>query len=178
MTNTLLIKGSLMKSFLLLGLFIISLQSFALEKYTIAKGSIHKGGWITVVASEVGEMALIKINYEVKKKIFIPGFVKKYLKGEHTQKLPKSFLYETAYLDLEKDKILDIGEARVVHEGRASIGRYKDCHKIKIMPKNGKSEMTAYYHPQVGDAGWVHISLTIKKIPVMGNYNLTADLDN
>jgi hypothetical protein len=167
-----------MKKVLLLGLLAVSFQSFAIEKYTIAKGSLHRGGWITVKAQEVGDLALMKIKYQVNPKRFIPGFVKEYLKGDHVEKLPKSFLYEDAYLNLERTKYLEIKEAHVYHQGRVTKGRYTNCHKLKIIAKNGKSEIIAYYHPQVGDAGWVHIDLSIKKIPVMGTYNLKADLNN
>ena len=157
-----------MKKVLLLSLLVVSIQSFGIEKYTIAKGSLHRGGWITVKAEEVGALAHMKIKYQVDPKRFIPGFVKKYLKGDHLEKLPKSFLYEDAYLQLERTKYLEIKDAHVYHRGRVTKGRYTNCHKLKIIAKNGKSEIIAYYHPQVGDAGWVHTVLLIKKTPVMG----------
>jgi hypothetical protein len=159
-------------------MFSISINSFALEKYTIKKGSMHRGGWIKVEAKQINSLAHMNIEYQVNPKMFIPGFVKKYLKGIHVEKLPKAFLYEEAYLSLERSKSLELEGANIYHQGRIDVGRYTNCHKVKIVAKNGKSEITAFYHPQVGDAGWVHINLIIKKIPLMKTYNLKADLNN
>ena len=118
----------------------------------------------------------MKIKYKVNPKRFIPGFFKKYLSGDHVEKLPKEFMAEQAYLDLERTGYLEIKDAYVYHKGRVTYGRYTNAHKVFIKAKNGKSEITAYYHPIIGDAGWAYISLTIKKIPVMGTYNLKAKL--
>lgn len=161
------------KLFFLLSLMIAT-TTFAKTDYTISKGSLHRSGWINVQALEVGEEAHMKINYQVNPKRFIPGFFKKYLSGNHTEKLPKEFMNERAYLDLERDGKLEIKDAFVYHKGRVNYGRYTNAHKVFIVAKNGKSEITAIYHPIITDAGWAAISLTIKKIPVMGTYNLKA----
>lgn len=155
---------------------ILATTVFAKTDYSIQKGKLHRSGWINVEALEVEELAHMKIQYKVNPKRIIPGFFKKYLSGDHVEKLPKEFLNETAYLDLEKTKELEIKDAFVYHQGRVDYGRYTNCHKVLIKAKNGKSEIIAYYHPLIGDAGWAYISLTIKKIPVMGTYNLQAKL--
>jgi hypothetical protein len=154
----------------------ISASALALTKYNISKGKFHKSGIIEVVASESEDTAHINIKYNVKAKSFIPGFFKKYLSGTRLEVLPKEFLYEDAYLNLEKGGELEVKDAFVFHQGRIDYGRYTNCHKILIIGKNGKSETIAYYHPLVKDAGWVFISLTLKNMKVIGSYNLKADL--
>ena len=104
-------------------------------------------------------------------KVFFPIITE--IEAQNTE-FKYEFLYEEAYLNLERTKYLEIKHARVYYQGRATIGRYVNCHKVKIVGKNGKSEIIAYYHPQVGDAGWVYMDLTIKKIPFFGSYNLKA----
>lgn len=155
---------------------ILSTSVLAKTNYNITRGKLHRSGWINVQAIEKDNLTQMKIKYAVNPKRFIPGFFKKYLKGDHVEKLPLEFLNETAYLDLEKSKFLEIKDAYVYHKGRVNYGRYTHAHKILIKAKNGKSEIIAYYHPLVGDAGWVYINLTIKKIPIMGTYNLKAEI--
>jgi hypothetical protein len=164
------------KLFTFIALFSISMQSFALEKYNILKGSLHRGGWIDLDSKVIGDSAHINIEYEVKRKRIIPSFVKKYLKGDHVEILPREFLDEDGYLALENSKSLILKNAKIYHLGRVNFGRYTKCHKVKIIANNGKSEMIAYYHPQVGDAGWVHLHLTIKKIPVIKSYDIRANI--
>lgn len=162
---------------ILMGLVLtLSTSLFAKTDYTIQRGSLHRGGWINVEALEVNDLAHMKINYKVNPKRIIPGFFKEYLSGDHIEKLPKDFLDESAYINLEQTKEIEIKDAFVYHQGRVDYGRYLNCHKILIKAKNEKSEIIAYYHPTIADAGWAYISLTIKKIPVIRNYNLQAKL--
>lgn len=165
-----------MKTLVLGFILIFSTAAFAKTNYNITKGKLHRSGWIYVTAVEQDDLAHMKIKYAVNPKRFIPGFFKKYLKGDHVEKLPLEFMNETAYLELEKTKKLEIKDAHVYHKGRVNYGRYTNAHKVLIKAKNGKSEIIAYYHPLVADAGWVYIDLTIKKIPVMGTYNLKAKI--
>jgi hypothetical protein len=79
-------------------------------------------------------------------------------------------------MELERTKKRVIKDATIYHMGRYRIEGYRHCHKIKIVAKNGKSEIIAYYHPAVADAGWVYIDLTIKKIPALKTYNLKATI--
>lgn len=155
---------------------ILSTSVFAKTSYNITRGKLHRSGWINVQAIEQDNLANIKIKYAINPQRFIPGFFKKYLKGDHIEKLPLEFMNETAYLELERTKSLEIKDAFVYHQGRVNYGRYTNAHKILIKAKNGKSEIIAYYHPLVADAGWVYIDLTIKKIPVMSTYNLKAKI--
>ncbi len=157
-------------------IFILSTAVFAKTNYNITKGKLHRSGWIHVTAVEQDGLAHMKIKYAVNPKRFIPGFFKKYLQGDHVEKLPLEFMNETAYLELEKTKKLEIKDAHVYHKGRVDYGRYTDAHKVLIKAKNGKSEIIAYYHPLIGDAGWLYIDLTIKKIPVLSTYNLKAKI--
>lgn len=167
-----------MKKITILMSLLFTLNIFAAESYSIQKGSLHRGGWITVDANIDGDNANINIKYKVNPKRFIPGFFKEYLQGDHTEVLPKEFLFEEAYLDLEESGSLKLKDAEVFHLGRVTMGRYTNCHKVKILAKNGKSQIIAYYHPQVKEAGWVHIDLTILKIPVVKTYNLKATVKN
>jgi hypothetical protein len=157
-----------------ISLILLSFLAFAKTNYDVLKGSMHRNGNLKVSSSIVEDKALIAIDYKINPKRFIPGFLKKYLEGEHVEKLPAGFIYEEAYLELEKDGVMEIDSAYVYHQGRVDYKRYTKCHKVLIKAKNGKSEIIAYYHPQVGDAGWAFIDLTIKKIPVLKTYNLKA----
>lgn len=155
---------------------LITCNLFATTEYEILKGSLHRGGLVSVEAKEVSNKAHFKIKYSVDPKRFIPAFFKKYLAGDHLEKLPAEFMYEQAYLDLERTGYLEVEDAHVYHKGRVTYKRYTDAHKVFIEAKNGKSQMSVIYHPIIKDAGWAYISLTIKKIPVMGTYNLKAKL--
>jgi hypothetical protein len=166
-----------MKTIILLSLFLVS-NLFATTHYKISQGSLHNGGKLEVNGVANGENAEIKIDYEISAKRFIPRFLRKHLAGKHTETLPKEFLFEEAYLDLENNGSIEIKDAFVYHQGRVSIGRYTRAHKVFIVAKNGKSEITAYYHPQIEDAGWAFIHLKIKKIPVLGSYELKASVKN
>ena len=161
---------------LIILIIVLSFSVFAQKKYEVLRGSMHFGGNLKVSSSIVDGEANIKINYKINPKRFIPFFLKQYLKGDHVEKLPSEFLYEDAYLELENNGEKEIESAFVYHQGRVDYGRYTDAHKVLIKAKNGKSEIIAYYHPEIEDAGWAYIDLTIKKIPVLKTYNLKAQV--
>lgn len=163
-----------MKMLLLSFIITLSSSAFAKTNYNITRGKLHRGGTIDVTSAQKGSLAHMEIKFSVNPKRFIPGFVKKYLSGNHVEKLPADFLYENAYLDLERTKTLELKDAYIYHQGRVNFGRYTNSHKVLIKAKNGKSEIVALYHPIIGDAGWVNIDLTILKVPVLGKYNIKA----
>lgn len=163
---------------LIILIIVLSMSVFANTNYQVLKGSMHRGGNLVVSTSVIKNRAHVKINYKINPKRFIPGFLKKFLEGDHVEKLPSEFLFEDAYLELEDNGKKEIESAFVYHQGRVDYGRYTNAHKVLIKAKNGKSEIIAYYHPEVEDAGWAYIDLTIKKIPVLKTYNLKARVND
>jgi hypothetical protein len=166
-----------MKIYLLLILSSFTFISQA-ANYKIVKGRLHTGGSVqssTVINPTQNDQLIVEIRYEILAKPFVP-VPREQLKGKYQQMLPQSFVSEDAYLQIEKEGPLKIDEATVYHLGRVSIGRYTDAHKIRIDPDNKKSEIIAIYHPQVSDVGWVRVYLTVKKIPLIGDYTLEAQL--
>ena len=57
------------------------------------------------------------------------------LRGSYTQTIPSSLIREQGYLDLERDGKINFGNYEIVHQGRVSIGRYTDAHKVLIQKK-------------------------------------------
>ncbi len=162
-------------------LLFVSLSVFAGEtaNYNVHKGKFHKGGWVKVFAQEQEqeqvELAQIVIKYSIKKKLLAP-VPAKYLKGEHTRILPASFLTERGYEDLALKGQMKVGKATIFHMGQRDYKGYRDCHVIKIISQSGRTETTAYYHPNVPAAGWVFVRLKKKNIPIIGNYTIMATL--
>jgi hypothetical protein len=166
-----------MKIYLLLILFSFTSLSQA-ANYKIVRGRLHTGGSVqsnTMINPTQNDQLIVNINYEILAKPFVP-VPKEQLKGKYQQILPESFVSEDAYIQIEKEGPLKIDEATVYHLGRVTIGRYTNAHKIRIDPDNKKSEIIAIYHPQVSDVGWVRVYLTVKKIPLIGDYTLEAQL--
>jgi hypothetical protein len=161
-------------------ILILSSFSFITQaaNFKVLQGRLHNGG---NVSSDVknhptqSDAIVVGIQYEIIAKPFVP-VPREHLKGTYEQSLPEQFMYEEIYLHLEKVGSLKIEEATAHHLGRVTIGRYIDAHKIKISPDNNKSEIIAIYHPEVIEMGWFKIFLTIKNIPILGDYMLEAHL--
>jgi len=144
--------------------------------YKIIRGALHTGGSVQSAVSlnptQNGQL-FVDIKYEILAKPFVP-VPRDQLKGNYRQVLPENFINEDAYLQIEKGRPLKIKDATVYHMGRVTVGRYTKSHKIRIVPDNKKSEIIAIYHPQVSDVGWARVYITVKNIPLIGDYTLEA----
>ena len=142
--------------------------------FDILPGKLHKGGFLVAAPEMIAntETVLIKLNYEITKKGFVP-VPSEFLKGSYDQKLPAMFLDERGYLELEKQKSMRIDEASVVYLGRTSYRGMNDAHYIKILPNNKKSEIFLVYHPTAPGLGWDQVKLVLHTgIPMLEDYVL------
>lgn len=142
--------------------------------FDILPGKLHKGGFLKAAPEMIpnSETVLIKLNYEITKKGFVP-VPSEFLKGSYDQKLPAVFLDERGYLELEKQKSMKIDEASVVYLGRTSYRGMDDAHSIQIIPNNKKSEIFLVYHPTAPGLGWDQVKLVLHTgIPMLEDYVL------
>jgi hypothetical protein len=160
-------------------LFSISvLANSDFENYNISPGSLHKGG-SAKVSSKLNpndqNKLDIKIDFEIIKKPFAP-VPSEWLKGSLVETYPEKFRHEDFYIELEQRGSMSYEKMQFTHLGRADIGSYENCHKIRIVVKGGDVDVhiETYYHPAIGHAGWVEFDLIITRIPIIKQYKMHA----
>ncbi len=154
-------------------LFTSSLFASEVAHYKIRPGKFHKGGKIKISVQETKHHAIVKINYKVKKKAFVP-VPRKYLSRVYSRAIPLKLMQERGYDELAKKGVMNLPKARIKYLGRKDYHSYRNCHVIKILPTNGKSELTAFYHPNIPAAGWVYVKIKIKNIRFLKSYTMEA----
>ncbi|MBT3584961.1 MAG: hypothetical protein HN509_08645 [Halobacteriovoraceae bacterium] len=143
--------------------------------HKMEKGSLHKKGDITFGNKEHSEKEfLASISYRIKPRLFVP-FPQRHRQGNLEQLLPIEFASEEGYRLLEERLILSNPKAELHFIGRETIGEYKDCYKIKVLPISGKWSMLVWYHPDVPSIGWIRGELTVNKIPLVGKYTVKSN---
>lgn len=169
-----------MKTLLTLSLLIMSQLTSAGEvaNYHIEKGKLHSGGRARVVVMEnTPEKFIVKLTYEIFKKILVP-IPEDQLKGETLFELPAEFRDERGYLELETKGSIELEDATLKFVKRLKWNNLSDAYQVLILPKNGKSKIEAIYHPSIPAAGWAHIKVTfINNIPIFNGYQIVIVLN-
>ena len=145
--------------------------------YQIMKGKLHSGGKARVeVVQSSSEAFIVKLNYEIIKKILVP-IPSDQLKGESVFELPPEFRDERGYLELETKGVMNLPNATLKFVKRLQWNQLNNAYQILILPKNGRSQIEAIYHPSIPAAGWARISITfINNIPIFNGYQVIIDL--
>jgi hypothetical protein len=162
---------------------LFTFNSFAIDAafFDILPGKLHSGGYLRsdlLDINDAQQTMKVKLQYEVIKRPLVP-VPNEYLKGEEVQVLPLEFLDERGYLELEIKGTRELVDAWLKHQGRVEIAGLKDIHFVKIIAKNGRSEIDVYFHPTVEELGWVFLRLTLHtEIPLLRHYALEAKLRN
>lgn len=145
-------------------------------KHNISKGVLHKGGSIEIQKEEKDNKLIATFRYKLKKKwgVMVPG---KVLNGNKDVELPMAFSTEQGYIDLKKNKKLELEKVIVEFVGMIDVNGYQDCYEIKISRKKNDWYGYLYYHPSVTSMGWVKSRLFFD-VPIMkGHYSMSSYLE-
>ncbi len=160
--------------------FLFSLTALAAIEtlnFKIIPGKFHQGGKASAFllsTDDVKNVMLVKLDYEVYKKAMVP-VPSEYLKGSVEQELPLIFIDERGFLKLEVDKKMDLPDATLVHMGRVKLGALDNAHQVRIIAKNGRSEIDVYFHPHLPELGWGKVRILLHTpIPLLRDYSLEA----
>ena len=165
-----------MKTLFLTFAFVISSVAFAnTSHYNILEGKLHKGGSLTVEVLPHDTLFLTKMSYKIVKKKLAP-IPSEFLQGSSDLELPVQFRDERGYLELEKLGSMEIEKARLNYLGRTACAGFQDCHKVEVLPQNGKSKTHVVYHPTLPGVGWSSVKVVfLMDIPLLKNYTLIAE---
>jgi hypothetical protein len=146
--------------------------------YNIQKGSLHTGGAASlIIAENSADKYTVKLNYEIYKKILVP-IPNNQLRGESFVELPPEFRDERGYMELETKGSIELKTLTLKFIRRIKWPGHSDAYQILVIPKNGKSQIEAIYHPLIPIAGWAKIIVTlINKAPVLNGYQLIIDIN-
>ena len=146
--------------------------------YHIQKGKLHSGGKARVeVVQNTPEAFIVKLNYEIYKKILVP-IPEDQLKGETLFELPTEFRDERGYMELQTKGVIEIEKATLKFVRRVKWKNLSDAYQVLILPKNGRSKIEAIYHPSIPAAGWANIAVTfINNIPIFNGYQIIIDIN-
>jgi len=151
-------------------------SAFGKAHYQINEGKLHRNGKASIEVLDDPNLYKVKMDYVIKKKKLVP-VPSKYLEGETVINLPSLFKDERGYLELEKEKQMEVDGARLVHLGRTTLREFKDAHKIRVFLKNGKSKIELIYHPTLPGTGWDQIKIIfISDVPLLDGYTIICHL--
>lgn len=144
--------------------------------YQVKPGKLHRKGKVIVNILPDTEQFRVKMDFNVKKKEFVP-VPAKLLKGSTVMEFPKKFRTEAGYKDLEKKKHMDIHKAELRFIKRQDVGKLKNAYFFEVRPTNKKSKIEIIYHPDLPSVGWLEVDITfLSSIPVLNGYELKARL--
>lgn len=170
-----------MKSKLSFTVFLFSLLlPFAMAansaNYQVRPGMLHRKGKVIVNILPDIEQYRVKMDFNVKKKEFVP-VPSKLLRGSTVMEFPKKFRTEAGYKELEKKKVMAIHKAELRFIKRSDVGKLKDAYFFEVRPTNKKSKIEIIYHPDLPSVGWLEVDITfLSNIPVLDGYELEARL--
>jgi hypothetical protein len=145
--------------------------------YNIKRGLLHSGGTARAEVSDLNsEKFVAKLIYDVHKKLLvpIPGHL---LKGETIMEFPPEFRDERGYMELETKGTMELEKVSLKFVRRVKWKDKSDAYEVLILPKNGKSKITAIYHPSIPAAGWAKVSITfINNVPIFNGYEVTCEI--
>ncbi len=155
---------------------LIEANTFDVLIHSINKGKLHKSGRLEVqIVSKTESDFNVEIKYSLKKKSIYP-IPDSVLNGSTDITLPIDFAHESGYIKLEEVGEIKVGKATVTFLKRVNYKNLYDCYQFQVTPKNGKWIGTFLYHPDVTSVGWVTSEITIKKIPIIGDYTMTSQM--
>lgn len=144
--------------------------------YKVKPGKLHRKGKVIVNILPDAEQYRVKMDFDVKKKDFVP-VPGKLLRGSTVMEFPKKFRTEAGYKELEKKKSISIHKAELHFQKRADVGNLKDAYFFEVRPTNKKSKIDIIYHPSLPSVGWLEVDITfLSNIPVLDGYELEAVL--
>lgn len=146
--------------------------------YHVLKGPLHKGGVARVEIMEKSKKSFVaKMTYEIHKRMLVP-VSKNALKGETIFTLPAEFSSKRGYMKLEKKGTIEIEKAWLQFIRKSSWRGKSDAYDVRILPKNGKSQIEVTYHPSIPAAGWGRVVIQfISPYPILNGYNAIIELD-
>ncbi|MBC7427358.1 MAG: hypothetical protein H7336_02020 [Bacteriovorax sp.] len=169
-----------MKTFIAMTFILFSQLALAKDfaDYHIQKGKLHSGGKARVeVLENSPEKFIVKLNYEIYKKILVP-IPDDQLKGESLFELPSEFRNEQGYMELETKDTLELPNATLKFVKRVKWNQLTDAYQLLILPKNGRSKIEVIYHPSIPAAGWAKMVITfISSIPIFNGYQIIIDIN-
>ncbi len=144
--------------------------------FKVKPGKLHRKGKVIVNILPDTEQFRVKLDFNVKKKEFVP-VPSKLLKGSTVMEFPKKFRTEAGYKELEKKKDMSIHKANLHFVKRADVGALKKAYFFEVRPTNKKSKIDIVYHPSLPSVGWLEVDITfLSEIPVLDGYELKAVL--
>ena len=144
--------------------------------YKVLPGRLHRKGKVIIRVLPDTDKYKVQMDFDVKRKDFVP-VPAKLLKGATIMEFPNEFRTEAGYLNLVKNKTLEIPKAHLVFVKRLDDGHLKGAYLLEVHPKNKKSKIDIVYHPSLPAVGWKKVKITfISKIPILGGYQLEAEL--
>lgn len=144
--------------------------------YKVLPGKLHRKGKVIVNILPDPETFRVKMDFNVKKKEFVP-VPAKLLRGSTIMEFPRKFRTEEGYKELEKKKHMSIHKAELKFIKREDVGKLKGAYVFEVLPTNKKSKIDIIYHPDLPAVGWYKVDITfISKIPVLNGYELEAKL--
>lgn len=144
--------------------------------FRVKPGKLHRKGKVIVNIVPDPEKFRVKMDYDVKKKDFVP-VPSKLLRGSTIMEFPRKFQSEAGYKELEEKKVMDIHKARLIFVKRGDVGELKDAYFFEVRPTNKKSKIEIIYHPDLPSVGWLEVDITfLSNIPVLDGYELEAQL--
>ncbi len=166
-----------MKIIILILMSLLMYQTaFGKARYQIKEGKLHRNGKASIEVLDDPNLYKVKMDYVINKKKLVP-VPSKYLEGETVINLPSLFKDERGYLELEKEKEMEVDGAKLVYLGRTTLREFSDAHKIRVFLKNGKSKIELIYHPTLPGTGWDQIKIIfISDVPLLDGYTIICHL--
>jgi len=135
---------------------------------------IVKAGEYRMEVIEISsEQVQFNIQYSLKMQWFAPVGDQT---GTLSQILPYEYSREEGYLNLEAAGSSTFDNVTLHHLGREDRPDFPNSHHIRVIRKDNKWEADAWYHPGISSTGWSRMHLTLKNLPVLGDYTLHSNL--
>ncbi|MGB0452385.1 MAG: hypothetical protein ACPGJV_01620 [Bacteriovoracaceae bacterium] len=145
--------------------------------HKILRGKLHKSGRIKLswTPREEGKV-MAHIRYKIRPKILVP-LPKKDRQGQIDQLLPEDMTVEDGYMNLRDQKIMKHEKATMTFLGMEDAEGFSDCYKVLVKPHDNEWQGIFYYHPTVASLGFVKVELTIRDLPIVGDYTAISVLN-
>lgn len=151
----------------------LSFSAFG-AKYIVKPGKLHRKGKIFVTILPDAEKFRVKMDYQLRKKEFVP-VPSKLLEGSTVMDFPPKFKTEAGYKELERVKDMETPKAHLHFTKRGTVGNLKDAYFFEVAPKNKKTRVDIIYHPSLPSVGWYEVEITfLSKFPILDGYKVDA----
>ena len=76
-------------------------------------------------------------------------------------------------LPIEKIKSMEIKGTIIEFQKRVDFGVLKNGYEVIVYPRNKRSKILFYYHPELNHLGWKEVSIIlVNKLPVLNGYEI------